>query len=343
MHEPNLDVSRFAHAVRTVETHTAGEPTRVIVSGFPVAPGSSMMERKQWLEEHCDDLRSALMNEPRGHADMVGAVLTDPLDTAADLGVIYLDGTRWINMCGHATMGVVTAAVESGVIETSDGEAVVTLDTPAGLVKTCAKVEGGRVVSVTFDNVPSFLVRRDITVEVDGRPCKLDVSFGGSFFALVDARQLGMAVAPQNVPRLVRCGIELLRKLNGAVFVRHPNLPIERVVNVEFYEPFLEGGGQRNIVISEDGMIDRSPCGTGTCAKLAALFSKGALGVGAEFVNESFLGTRFVGRVSRETVVAGDSAVVPSVTGSANVCGMSTQLIDASDPLWRGFRVEGSR
>ena len=338
--EAKINMERFTYSFQTIETHTVGEPTRIILSGFPKPQGSSMMERKEYYEKNYDYLRQALMAEPRGHHDMVGAMLMEPADPAADIGVIYMDTNRWINMCGHATIGCATAAVEAGLVPVKEPYTEIVLDTPAGLVHTVVKVERGKAVEVSLDNVPSFLFTDQVSVLMDGREIPVSVAFGGSFFALVDAQKAGFEIKPETVPALTQFGMRLLAKLNEEMTVSHPTLDITGIANVEFYgSPKTEGSSQCNVVVSAEGQVDRSPCGTGTSAKLAALYAQGRLKIGEAFINENFTGARFRGVVKSETVIGDFPAIIPTVTGSAYISGVSTHLIDPEDPLKYGFII----
>lgn len=340
MFTPCLRAQDYGQSFQTIETHTVGEPTRIVVAGFPKPEGGTMLERKAFYERTCDDFRQALMAEPRGHHDMVGALLLEPTLPEADLGVIYMDTNRWINMCGHATIGCATAAVQTGLVPMREPYTSITFDTPAGLVRTSAKVENGKVIEVTMDNVPSFLFADDLAVRIDQKDVAVEIAFGGSFFALVDASKIGYELTPHAIPALTRLGTESLRELNRQVKVSHPTLGPSRVVNCDFYAPpKAPGSSQCNLVCSEQGMVDRSPCGTGTSAKMAALHAKGKLNVGEPFVNESLIGAIFRGEIEATTQVGPFTGILPAITGSAYICGMSTHLIDAHDPLKHGFVI----
>lgn len=337
---PNVKKKYFEHSFQTIETHTVGEPTRIIVAGFLEPEGGTMMERKEYYEKNYDAYRLALMAEPRGHHDMVGALLMEPVNPKADLGVIYMDTHRWINMCGHATMGCATAAVEAGLVAVKEPHTEIKFDTPAGIIHATVKVENGKAIEVTIVNVPSFLYADHISVHLHGKEVPVEISFGGSFFALVDASKIGYELTQQVVPELTQFGMKLLRKLNDQINVTHPTLGPSRVGNCEFYAaPKNAGSNQCNLVCSEQGMVDRSPCGTGTSAKMAALYVKGKLEIGEQFINENFLGARFRGEIRSVTSIGEYKGILPAITGSAYLCGMSTQLIDPLDPLKCGFLI----
>lgn len=314
---------------KTIETHTLGEPTRIIISGFPEFHATSMMEYKKYLETNYDNYRSSLMCEPRGHKDMVGALLVKPISKEADVGVIYMDANRWINMCGHATIGVSMVLVQKRFIKVKEPVTHLILETPAGLIHVDVNVKNGNVQSVSFVNIPSFLYKSDCIVN----NVNFSISYSGAFFALVDANQFDKKMCIENASYFKSFGVQLLKDINKKYDVKHPTLPIERVTNVEFYEK--ETGGQRNIVISEEGQIDRSPCGTGTCAKLAYMYQTNKLKLHETFINRSFTGVSFLGEVVAET----KEGIIPKITGMAYIDGYSTFIVDESDPLKFGFNL----
>jgi len=326
--------------VNAIDTHTMGEPTRIITSGIPNLKGSTMAEKKEFLIDEMDYIRTALMHEPRGHRDMFGAIITQPASTWADLGVIFMDAGGYLNMCGHGTIGTVTAALETGMIEPAEPFTQVTLDTPAGLVTARATVEDRRVGEVSFTNVPSFLYKEDVDVDVpDIGKLTIDISFGGSFFALVKADDLGLEIIPENAMELSKAGLKIRDAVNQQVEIQHPLLTkITTCDLVEIYgDPVKPDSTARNVVIFGDGQVDRSPCGTGTCAKLAALYAKGQIKKDELFVYESILGTQFKGKVLGEEKVGDFDAVIPEITASAYITGLNTYVIDDRDPLKHGF------
>lgn len=340
--DPKLNFDSFEAAFKVVDTHTVGEFTRIVVDGFPKLEGNTMIERKNFLAKHYDYYRTALMFEPRGHHDMFGALLTEPVNPEADFGVIFMDTGEYLNMCGHGTIGSVTAIIESGLKEAVEPYTEVVLDAPAGLIRTKAEVKNGKVVSVTLTNVPAFLYKEGLKTTVDGIEITYDISFGGSFFALIDAEQpsLNKKVEAKTVPFFQDFGMKVLDNISKEVKVQHPYLDITSVDLAEFYcSTDSEGCDKRNVVIFGDHMADRSPCGTGTSAKLATLYKKGEIGIGEPFVYESFIGSKFTGVILEETEVDGYQAVIPQITGSAYVTGLATYVIDPDDPLKYGFQV----
>ena len=323
----------------SIDSHTMGEPLRLLVGGLPHLPGNTIEEKRTYWIQHYDFLRTAVMQEPRGHRDMFGALLVPPCRPEADLGVIFMHGSGYHNMCGHGTIAVTTIAVEIGLVPVTEPETLVRLDTPAGLVTARVQVENGRAKAVSFRNVPAFVFCRDREVDVPrwGR-LKIDIAFGGNFFALVDGSQLGLDIGPENAARLTEAGMDILRAVGEQIPVEHPELPyIHEVAACEIYGPAKSPEADLQNVAVFDGQIDRSPCGTGTSAKVALLCARGELALGQDFVYESILQTRFTARAVEKTQVGPREAVIPEITGSAYITGFSQLLIDPEDPVKYGF------
>lgn len=328
----------FSRLINVVDSHTAGEPTRVITGGVPPIPGSSMAEKKGYLEREMDDFRKILMREPRGHRDMFGALLTEPVSPEADIGVIFMENGGYLNMCGHGSIGAVTVALETGLLPNAGPIAKLTLDTPCGLVRASASIEQGRVTSVSIVNVPSFLFMSDLDFDVPGiGSIPVDIAFGGNFFALVPAEALGVRVSIGDATALVNAGMRIMETVNERIKVVHPEKPhIDSVELVEIYERRSRLHGV-NAVVFGDSSLDRSPCGTGTSAKMAVLFARGEIEMGEEYIHESVLGTVMRGRVLEETSVSRIPAVVPEITARAHITAFSQVVLDPEDPLRDGF------
>ncbi|MFB0958930.1 MAG: proline racemase family protein [Clostridiaceae bacterium] len=329
--------------LQAIDSHTAGEPTRIITGGVPNIPGQTMAEKREYLEQNLDWLRRAVMLEPRGHANMFGSVLTSPVSEEADFGIIFMDGKGYLNMCGHGTIGAATAAVETGIVPMVEPVTHVTLDAPAGLVRAQVRVEGSKARSVTVTNVPSFLYRRDVRLVTPllGE-VTFDIAFGGSFFALIRDEYFGCTIEPENSERLLKMATELRDVINREIRVQHPTLPhINTVDLVEIYgAPTHPEANYKNVVIFGERQIDRSPCGTGTSAKMAALGAKGELKLGEEFVYESITGTIFRGKLVETTTVGEFDAFIPLITGSAWITGFNQFVIDETDPVKYGFVLD---
>jgi proline racemase len=332
---------RAARYFAAVDSHTEGMPTRVITGGVPMLPGATMLERKLWFEANMDDLRLLLMREPRGHGAMSGAILQPPTRPDADWGVLFIEVSGCLPMCGHGTIGVATVLVETGMVEVTEPETMVRLDTPAGLVVVRVAVRDGRAMAVTLRNVPAFLSARDAVVDVDGwGRVEYDMAFGGNFYALVDAASVGVGVDPAREGELIACGAAIIDAIDAVARPVHPEDPrISGCHHVVLHEPGRDGADAVAATSIHPGWLDRSPCGTGTSARLAQLHARGALAVGEAFVNESVIGTRFTGRVVEETTVGGVAAVVPEITGRAWITGMGQYLLADDDPFPAGFRL----
>jgi len=321
--------------IDTLDTHTAGEPTRIVTGGLPHDPrGESVAAQRDRLEAERDWVRPFLMHEPRGHDDMFGAIPVEPAVEEADLGIVWLDHEGWPDMCGHGTIGVVTAFVETGRLEPAER---ITIETPAGLVTARPDINDGSVASVTMENVPSFVVGRR-TVDVPGvGEIAVNVVYSGIFVAIVDVGQLGLAVESAHVDDLREAGLAIRAAVNDELDLTDPHTGDPGAVRItEFSEPTAEG--YRNLVVLADGSLDRSPCGTGTCAKATLLHHEGDLEVGEPFVHESVIGTAFEGRVDRVESRAGSMVAIPAVSGSAHIIAKNTYVRDPADPL-TGFAV----
>jgi proline racemase len=327
---------RAARYLAAVDSHTEGMPTRVITGGVGPIPGSTMLERKLYFEAEMDDLRLLLMREPRGHSAMSGAILQPPTRADADWGVLFIEVSGCLPMCGHGTIGVATVLVETGMVPVREPETVVRLDAPGGLVEARVAVADGRARGVTLRNVPSFLLERDRVV--GGVVC--DIAFGGNFYAIVPAAAAGVEIDPERADELVSRGREIMEAINADGAPVHPDdARIAGCRHVIFHAPGSDGAHARNATSIHPGWLDRSPCGTGTSARMAQLWARGELGLGEPFVNESVIGTRFTGRLVEETRVGGLPAVVPEISGRAWVTGMGQYLLDADDPFPAGFAL----
>jgi proline racemase len=317
-----------------------GEATRIIVGGVPVLKGSTVMEKKKYFLEHYDYIRKMAMLEPRGHADMFGALLTEPCDPSADYGVIFLDGGGCLNMCGHGTIGVCTVLVETGMVKVTEPITEITLEAPAGLVRAQVEVKDGEVVQVSFKNVPAFLYKKDVTVDVPelGRKITCDISFGGSFFAIVKDEEMGVEIDPKNLDDIVPKALALRKALNENVEIKHPYLDITTVDLVEIYGKAKSSDADlQNVVVFGEKQVDRSPCGTGTSAKMADLVARGNLKIGDRFVYESVFQTKFIGVPVEKTTCGDFEAIIPQVTGKAYITGFNDLVLDRRDPLGHGF------
>jgi len=343
--------------LRTIDAHAAGEPLRLIVDGFPSPRGKTMLEKREWVRTHADHLRRALMLEPRGHADMYGAVLTEPVAPGSHAGVLFMHNEGYSTMCGHGIVAVTTVALERRLLvvqeDARDPEAShsIVYDTPAGTVRARANraTEKGqpreagrqRIESVAFVNVPSFVLHAGVSVKLGGRSLRADVAFGGAFYAIVDGESAGVPIDGAHLPELRRIGMEIKHAIEAQQPIVHPRDPGLRGIYGTIFTgpPANTAADLRNVTIFADAEVDRSPCGTGTAAVMAVVDAMGLLDTDRPFVHESLIGTVFKGRVVSRTVVGECQAIVPEIEGSAWITGEHTFYVDDDDPLKDGFRL----
>ena len=333
--------------LKTIDAHAAGEPLRLIVDGFPSPPGKTMLAKREWVRTHADHLRRALMLEPRGHADMYGAILTEPVAPGSHAGVLFMHNEGYSTMCGHGVIAVTTMALERGLLMPGGDGTSIVYDSPAGTIRAQARFRAGktgqaqRVESVSFLNVPSFVAHGGLMVKLASRTIRADVAFGGAFYAIVDSESVGLPIDAAHLPELRRAGMEIKHAIEAAQTIVHPLDPgLNGIYGTIFTgPPDDEGADLRNVTIFADAEVDRSPCGTGTAAVMAVVDAMGLLGTERPFVHESLIGTRFNGRVASRTQVGEYSAIVPEIEGSAWITGEHTFLIDDDDPLRDGFRI----
>ncbi|MBA3271797.1 MAG: proline racemase family protein [Acidobacteria bacterium] len=331
------------HRIRTIDSHAAGEPLRLVVEGVPAPEGKTMLDKRAWAHKHLDHLRQSIMLEPRGHADMYGALLTEPVTPGACAGVLFMHNEGWSTMCGHGVIAVTTIAIERDLIW--PGGPTLLLDSPAGPIEATATLMTAgsqrRVSSVSFRNVPSFVFEAGLPIKVGGRTLLVDVAFGGAFYAIVDAESAGLAVDAANLHQLRRVGSEVKAEVERLRQIVHPEDDgLKGIYGVIFTAPAQHPDAHlRNVTIFADAEVDRSPCGTGTAAVMAVLSEMGVLAEDSTFVHESIVGTLFRGRISGRSQVGDKPAIIPEIQGSAWITGEHTFLIDGDDPLKAGFRL----
>ena len=328
--------------LKTIDAHTAGAPLRLVTEGYPAPRGRTMFEKSAWLERHADHLRRALIHEPRGHADMSGAVLTEPVAPGSHAGLLFMNGSGYPTMCGHAVMAVTTIALERGLlVPGGDGRRIV-YDTPAGPVHAKATIaqSPARVERVVVANVPSFVVHAGLAIAAGRRPIRADIAFAGAFYAIVDSEGAGLAIDATRLPALRGAGVEIKQAIEAAQRISHPiDSRLEGIHGVIFTGPPHSGDADLcSVTILGDGQADRSPCATGTSALMAVLDAMGLLG-GGQFVHEGLIASRFTGRVAGHTAVGDYPGILPEVAGSSWITGEHTFFVDDADPLGGGFRV----
>ncbi len=330
--------------VRTTDFHTAGEPFRIVTAGVPPIEGATVRERREYAQrtEEVDRVRRLLCHEPRGHADMYGCFLVPPDDDGADLGVLFWHKDGYSTACGHGTIALGEWAVRTGMVPAADdGETPVVIDVPSGRVTATVERRGGVTRSVAFRNVPSFVIARDVDVVTSRGPVRVDISYGGAIYASAPASSVGLSVSPEHYDDLIGIGREIKWALNEHEVARHPSDPRLSGIYGNIWFDDLgrtpQGPHQRNVTVFADGEVDRSPCGSGTCARLALLADDGTLRDGDVLVHDSIVGTRFTGRVLERTSAEGRPAVVPEVRGSAYPTGEHVFVLDEHDPVGTGF------
>ncbi len=333
-----METSRIWHCV---DSHTEGMPTRVVVGGVGVLPGNTMEERRQYVVHEADHLRTWLMFEPHGHSAMSGAILQPPLRPDADWGVVYIEVSGCLPMCGHGTIGTATVLVETGMVEVTEPETIIRLDTPAGLVIARVHVEGVRAKSVTIENVPSFVTELDAHVEVPGiGQVRYDMAYGGNFYAIVELSELGQEFGKEHAPELLKLGLAIMNAINETNPPVHPENPaIDHVHHVQLVAAGSTAQHSRHAMAIYPGWFDRSPCGTGTSARVAQLVARGELAIGESLINESIIGTHFTGRAVGTTMVADIPAILPEITGRAWITGTSQHMLTPDDPFPAGFQL----
>jgi proline racemase len=332
-----------ATVITTIDAHAAGEPLRIITGSLPELLGETILERRRYMQQHYDHIRKALMWEPRGHRDMYGCVLTEPVTPEADLGVLFMHNEGYSTMCGHGVIALVTTLLETGALPAKGEHTPVNLDTPAGLVRATAHLDkSGHVEYVSFLNVPSFLYARDVELDVPAYGhLSVDVAFGGAFYAFIPAVQTGLSFAPEQAYQLATAGDMITKAVNAVLPIKHP---LEEDLGF-LYGTIFTGPSQdpahhsRNVCIFANAEVDRSPTGTGVSARLALHYAKGEITDGQQIVIESILGaaSTFRGRVVGHAQVGPYQAVVPEVSGRAFITGRHEFIVDPSDELGRGF------
>jgi proline racemase len=345
---------RAARMLMAVDLHAAGEPGRVILGGIPDVPGKSMFEKRMHFEHHLDGIRKLMLREPRGYPASCCNVVLPPTDSRAAAGFVIMEQTEYPPMSGSNIICTATALLETGYIPAVEPTTHFMLEAPAGLVGITAAVEAGRTKSITFESVPAFAVHLDAPVEVPQLgTVNVDVAYGGMFYAIVQAKPLGFRISPDEGRDLVRVGEMIKAAAREQLPVSHPENPaISGVSIMQFSGDSAQAGvAMKNTVVVSSGsldwdrpatwtgILDRSPCGTGTCAQMAVLHAKGRLGLNQDFVHEGILGTTFTGRLVRSTKIGSYPAVVPTISGSAYIYAVSNYLLDPMDPFPEGFTV----
>ncbi len=344
----------LANTLTAVDAHACGEPGRVITNGVSDVPGETMFEKMQYLERHADGLRKRMLREPRGYPAMCCNVILPTTNPKADAGFVIMEQTEYPAMSGTNTICVTTVLIETGMVPVQEPVTELTLEAPAGLIPVRADVSNGKVTNVTFENVPAFAVHLDATVDVPTLgPVRVDVGWGGMFYVIADAEALGVELVPEEGREIARLG-EMIRAAAveqlPVVHPENPDITGPSISQISGPATHPDAHRKNAVVVSTGtgewdkphtwgGALDRSPCGTGTCAKMAVLHAKGQLGLNEDFCHESVLGTLFTGRLIRKAKVGDYDAVVPTLSGRAWITGFAEYVIDAEDPFPEGFTV----
>jgi len=332
---------RYSDPIVTIDSHTQGEPTRLLIGGIEALHGRTMKEKRDHFESRYDHVRMLLTREPRGHRGIMAAVVTEPVSPKGDFGLFYMDARRYPYLCGHATIGAVVSLIETGALKAGTGEMVVTVDTPSGPLEAHTRIQSGRVQSVAIDMVPSFVFDTGRELNVDGfGSISVDLVCVGGFFAMVSARSIGIDLSPENSPRIIPLGMAVIEAANRSLSVYHPERPEVNTVDVtEFYDEDPETGIGKSMVIYSESHMDRSPCGTGTTAKMTLLHHQGRLDKMKVYKNAGPLGTVFEGRIVKTLSIGSFDGIVGQVRGSARITGFHRFVIDAADPFQKGFLI----
>jgi proline racemase len=333
---------RSDRVLGTIDFHTAGIGMRLLTSGLGRLPGSTIAEKRRWFQEHCDDLRTGLCLEPRGHRGLLIAAMTEPVTPGAHFGLFFMYPGGYYVSCGEGTIGAATVAVETGLVPRTGAETAVLIDTEAGPVETIVRSDGDRVREVTLRWTPSFVVLPEQVVEVDGvGEVPVDVAVGaGNVFAIVEARHLGVSVRRELAKRIAQRGMEVRHAVNAQLRVDVPGLGKTSVDNVLVHELPDADGVSSNALVWGPGQVDAAPCGSGTCARLALFHHRGLMEVGSTFVSRGLLGLHFTARIGGLTQVEKRPAILPEITGTAYLTGFSQQLFDPGDPMRAGYLLD---
>ena len=331
----------YPERIVTIDSHTQGEPTRLLISGVVALPGSTMKDKRNYFESHFDHVRMLLTREPRGHRGIMAAVVTEPISLGGQFGLFYMDARRYPYLCGHATIGAVVSLIEVEALHTDADDTIITVDTPSGPLDAHTRIRNGHVESVAIEMVPSFVFDTDCEIDVTGfGKVPVDLVCVGGFFAMVSARSIGIDLVPQNSYRLISLGMAVIESANRALHVYHPQRPEVNTIDVtEFYDEDPKTGTGKSVVIYGESHMDRSPCGTGTTAKMTLLHHLGELDPGQAYKNTSPLGTVFEGRIIKTLPIGKFEGIVGQVRGNAQITGYHQFVVDANDPFQKGFLI----
>lgn len=326
--------------IKTIDMHTGGEPLRIFISGYPALQGATILEKRKFAKENLDHIRTSLMWEPRGHADMYGCVITPAVSKEADFGVLFLHNEGYSSMCGHGILAITKCVFELGLLSKQEPVSTVKIDTPSGLVTSYARIENGKVVSMYFHNVPSFVEELDAVIDVpEIGEVRYDLAFGGAYYAFVNASNIDLECTPKYFNQLITKGMQIKK---AVMKYRKFNHPFENDLNFLYGTIFIgppinTDSDSRNVCIFAEGEVDRSPTGTGVSARMAIHYARGEIAIGQSMVIESIIGSKFTGRIFETTKFGPYDAVIPEVEGRSFITGQNEFVIDPDDPLKDGF------
>lgn len=336
-------MGKFCKMITTIDTHTGGQPTRTIVAGLPRLYGKDLSEKMLYMKEHEDWVRTFFTSEPRGTKITSVAVLTEPTRPDADAAAFFFESHGYMPMCGHDTIGLCTALVETGTVNVTQPVTRINLETPNGMIYADVEVQEGKAKSVTFENAPCFAFGTDMTIEFEGNTIKFDVGYGGNFYAIIPASDVGLVIAPENYHAIIEKANKLIKIINSQYNIVHPEKNyLKGVTHIQFTNPVERKGNilySKNAVIYQPGDIDRSPCGTGTSARSAVLYSKGEFKPGQTLEHRSIIDSLFKVTIAQELEYCGYRAIIPRVTGNAFLTGKHTWLLDPEDDKGFGFTL----
>jgi proline racemase len=337
----NQFLNRYPDRILTIDSHTQGEPTRLLIDGVGSLPGSTMKAKRDYFESHYDHVRMLLTREPRGHRGIMAAVVTEPVSPQGSFGLFYMDARRYPYLCGHGTIGAVVTLIEAGILKTEDGDTVITVDTPSGPLDAHTRIRNGHAESVAIEMVPSFVFNSGCELEIAGfDKFPVDLVCVGGFFAMASARSVGIELIPENRQQLIRLGMAVIEAANRSFRVYHPERPEVNTVDVtQFYDDEPKTGIGKSVVIYGESNMDRSPCGTGTTARMTLLHHQGKLGSGQVFKNAGPLGTVFEGRIVKTLPIGKFDGIVGQFRGNAQITGYHRFVVDANDPFPKGFLI----
>ena len=328
--------------ITTIDTHTAGEPLRIVTNGIPELRGNTMLAKRRFMSKNYDHIRKHLMWEPRGHADMYGCIITQPVSQGADFGVIFMHNEGYSSMCGHGIIAITKVVVETGLVGMVKPQTIVKIDSPAGLITARAFIENKKVKEVSFENVPSYIVALNNEIEIpEYGTIKYDLAFGGAFYAYIQSADVGLTCYSKDIDKLIRTGIEIKKAIVKKVNIEHPfNDDLSFLYGTIFMdEPEDSNSHSRNVCVFADGEVDRSPTGTGVSGRLAIHYARGEIKINEPIIIESIIGTKFSGKVLKETKFGQYNAIIPEITGKAFITGKHEFIIDPDDQIGDGIFI----